>query len=280
MEDGEAMRAILGKFIETAGYAPINGLEMYYEIEGTGDPLVYIPPAFGFAGQKSFPALVQNHSVISVDLQGHGRTADIPERPLSIEQYAEDVVGLLRYLGISKADFFGESYGGNAAVLIAVRHPEVVRRVATYGATFGPPQIALNPQTTHYDHPPTADSRDIQFQKENYKKVAPDPNYWPRIYDKLGSIEWAGFSNEELASIKAPILIILGDHDFVRLEHAVETFDHMSNAELAVVPDAGHFTLFSEQERVIPTVKHFLEQPEKRIPVGTANTGYHPGETR
>jgi pimeloyl-ACP methyl ester carboxylesterase len=86
---------------------------MYYEIEGTGDPLVYIPPAFGFAGLKSFPALVQCHSVITVDLQGHGRTADIPERPLTIEQHSEDVVGLLKYLGISNADFFGESYGGD-----------------------------------------------------------------------------------------------------------------------------------------------------------------------
>src|SRR6516225_9585895 len=91
------------------GYALVNGLNMYYEIEGTGDPLVYIPPAFGFAGLKSFPALVQSHSVITVDLQGNGRTADIPDRPLSIEQYAEDVVALLKYLKISKADFLGES---------------------------------------------------------------------------------------------------------------------------------------------------------------------------
>lgn len=87
---------------------------MYYEIEGTGDPLVFIPPAFGFAGMKSFPSLVQNHSVITVDLQGNGRTADIPERQLSIHQYATDVVGLLKYLGVSKADFFGESYGGSS----------------------------------------------------------------------------------------------------------------------------------------------------------------------
>ena len=80
-------------------------------------------------------------------------------------------------------------------------------------------------------------------------------------------------------SIKAPILIILGDHDFVRLEHAVETFNVIANAELAVVPDASHFALFSEQERVIPIVKHFVEKPEKRLPLG-GGTGYHPGETR
>ena len=82
----------------TQGYAPINGLNMYYEVEGTGDPLVFIPPAFGAAGLHSFPALVQNHSVVTVDLQGQGRTADIPERPLSIEQYAKDVVGLMKHL--------------------------------------------------------------------------------------------------------------------------------------------------------------------------------------
>lgn len=132
------------------GYAPVNNLKMYYEMEGTGDPLVYIPPAFEFAGLKSFPALTENHRVITVDLQGNGRTADIPERLLSIEQYAQDVVGLLKYLGIAKADFFGESYGGHAAALIAIRHPELVGRVVTYGATFGLIPTALDPKTTHY----------------------------------------------------------------------------------------------------------------------------------
>lgn len=263
-----------------SGYAPVNGLKMYYEIEGTGKPLVYIPPAFGFAGMKSFPALVQSHSVITVDLQGHGRTADIPERPISIEQYAKDVVGLLKFLGISKADFFGESYGANAAAMIAVRYPDLVRRVALYGATFGPPQNALNSEMTHFDHPPTADSSNIRFQRQNYKKVAPDPNYWPKIFEKVGSIQWGGFSKEELASIKAPILIVNGDHDFVRVEHAVEFVKLIPNAELAVIPDASHFVLYSEQERVIPIVKHFLEKPEKRIPLATAGIGYHPGETR
>src|SRR5215472_16267859 len=132
------MKTLNIEITETQGYASVDGLKMYYEIEGTGHPLVYIPPAFGFAGLKSFPALVENHSVITVDLQGHGRTADIPERPLSIEQYAQDVVGLLKHLGIERADFFGESYGGATAIMIAVHKPDLVGRVATYGATFGP----------------------------------------------------------------------------------------------------------------------------------------------
>jgi len=262
------------------GYAPVNGLKMYYEIEGTGDPLVFIPPAFGFAGLHSFPTLVQNHSIITVDLQGNGRTADIPDRPISIEQYAKDVVGLMGYLGIAKADFFGESYGANTAAMIAIRYPEIVGRVVTYAATFGPPQNALNPGTTHFEQPPTADSSYIQFQRENYKRVAPDPNYWPKIFDKIGALQWAGFSKEELASIKAPMLIVLGDHDFVRVDHAVETVRLIPNAELAVIPDASHAALFSEPERVIPIVKHFLEKPETRLPLATARNGYHPGETR
>jgi len=262
------------------GYAPVNGLKMYYEIEGTGTPLVYIPPAFGFTGLESFPTLVQGHSVITVDLQGNGRTADIPDRPISIEQYAKDVVGLLKYLGISKADFFGNSYGANTAVMIAIRYPELVGRVAAYAATFGPPQIALNPETTHFDRPPTAESRYIQFQRDNYQRVAPDPDYWPKIYDKVGSIQWRGFSKDELASVKVPILIILGDHDFVALEHAVESFKFIPNAELAVIPDASHFAMFSEQGRVVPIVQHFLKQPEKRMALATSRTGYHPGETR
>jgi pimeloyl-ACP methyl ester carboxylesterase len=277
---GTVMNALNGDPKTINGYAPVNGLKMFYEIEGTGDPLVFIPPAFGFAGRESFPELVQNHSVITVDLQGNGRTADIPERPISIEQYARDVVELLKYLEISKADFLGESYGGDTAAVIAVRYPQLVGRVVTYSATFAPPPATLNPETTHYDQPPTAETRDIQFQREGYKKVAPDPNYWPKIYEKVGSIQWKGFSKKELASVRVPFLILQGDHDFVRLKHSVETVKLIPHAELAVIPDASHFALSSEQERVIPIIKHFLEQPEKRLPLANANTGYHPGETR
>lgn len=277
---GTIMNSLTGEPKKIHGYAPVNGLNMYYEIEGTGDPLVYIPPAFGFAGRESFPDLVKDYSVIAIDLQGNGRTADIPERPISIEQYAKDVAGLLKHLNIAKADFLGESYGGDIAAFIAIHYPELVRRVVTYSATFAPPQDTLNPETTHYDEPPTAETRDVQFQRESYKKVAPDPNYWPKIYEKVGGIRWKGFSKEELASVKAPILIIQGDHDFVRLEHSVETIKLIPHAELAVIPDASHFALSSEQEKVIPIVKHFLEKPENQLPLATANIGYHPGETR
>ena len=137
--------------------------------------------------------MIQNHLVITIDLQGNGRTADIPDRPISIEQYARDVIELLKYLKIAKADFLGESYGGDTAAIIAVHNPELVRRVATYSATFASPPNTLNPETTHYDEPPTAETRDIQFQRESYKRVAPDPNYWPRFIRRLAEFSGRDF---------------------------------------------------------------------------------------
>jgi pimeloyl-ACP methyl ester carboxylesterase len=187
---------------------------------------------------------------------------------------------LLNYLGISKADFFGESYGAAAAVMIAISHPELVGRVAAYAATFGPPQTAHNPKMLRFDSPPTPDSKGTQFQKEQYEKVAPDPSYWPILWEKAVAIEWNGFSSKQLASITAPVLIAVGDRDFVRVEHAAETVERIANAELAVIPDAGHFALYSEPERVIQVVKHFLEKPVERCQVATAAVGYHHGESR
>jgi pimeloyl-ACP methyl ester carboxylesterase len=268
------------KITKSSGYAPVNGLQMYYEIAGTGAPLVYIPPAFGHAGMNSFPALLPNHSVIAVDLQGHGRTADVPDRPFTLEQNAQDLVALLQHLEISQADFLGESYGGATAVLLAIHQPGLVGRVATWGATFGPPPAAHNPAMLRFDRPPTADSRSFQFQRESYRQVAPDPEYWPQIWAKVAALQWGGFSNKELAAIKAPVLIALGDHDFVRLKHALETFRRIPHAELAVIPDAGHFALVSEQAKVIPVIENFLRPPGKRIPIATAEAGYRPGETR
>ncbi len=260
------MKENKGSTTETRGYAPINGLKMYYEIQGTGDPLVYIPPVFGYAGLKSFPALIENHSVITVDVQGHGRTADIPERPMTLQQNTKDVVGLLKHLGISKADFFGESYGGVMATMIAVHHPELARRVATYGATFGPPQVAHNMEMLRMSAAPTPDSSSFHFQRESYKKVAPDPDYWPKFWTKVCSIQWGGFSNEELASIKAPFLIVLGDHDFVRLEHAVDTLKLIPNARTRGDPGCRSLRPFFRTREGDPSGRTFLEKDREENP--------------
>ena len=262
------------------GYASVNGLEMYYEREGSGDPLVFIPPHLGVAGVNGVPALARTRRVITMDLQGHGRTADLPERPMSLQQNARDVIGLLQQLGIARADFVGESYGGATAILVALYRPDLVRRVATYGATFGPAEVAHNLEMLRFDEVPRPDSPCFQFQRESYQKVAPDPGYWPQFWNKGGAIQWTGFSQAELESLTAPILIALGDHDFVRLEHAVTAFRCIPNAELAVIPDASHFALSSEPERVLPLIEHFLTKSMAGFPLATAGAGYRPGETR
>jgi pimeloyl-ACP methyl ester carboxylesterase len=274
------MRTPEGELSGSRGYAPVNGLRMYYEIEGVGQPLVYIPPAFGYAGVNSFPMLRQNRQIIAVDLQGHGRTADIPDRPITFEQHAKDVVGLLDYLGIRKADFLGESFGGIVATLIALRHPSLVRRLATYGTIFGPPQDSVRADVLKANLGATPEGRGIQFQRDNYKRVAPDPEYWPTLWRKVFAQEWNGFAKEELATLQAPLLIIQGDHDFVRLEHSVEIYRSLPNAELAIIPDASHFVLNWDPQKVLPVIEAFLAGGSVKIPFATAETGYHPGETR
>jgi pimeloyl-ACP methyl ester carboxylesterase len=250
------------------GYAPVNGLKMYYEISGTGKPAVYIHPAWSHASVH--PALTKNRQWIAMDLQGHGRTADI-DRPLSFEQHADDVAALLKHLKIEQADFFGESLGGTVAVMMAVRHPEMVRRVAAYGASFSNfgARAGLS-----------ADSDVIKFQRENYEKVAPDPKQWPTLFAKSLKMEWKGFSPDELNSIKAPVLVASGDHDYVPVERSLEWSRLIPNAQLAIIPEAGHYVLNVDPEKLLPTVARFLDAPMPGLPFSTPKTGYQPGVNR
>ena len=114
--------------------------------------------------------------------------------------------------------------------------------------------------------------------------MAPDPTGWPTLFDKVSrkAIEWQGFSRDELKSITAPVLIATGDHPNLGdlLEHMLEVFQLIPNAQLAVIPDAGHFVLNDDPERLLPIVATFLDQPTSTVPFATPTTGYHPGVTR
>jgi pimeloyl-ACP methyl ester carboxylesterase len=254
------------------GYAPVNGLKMYYEIIGEGKPAVFIHPFVSHSGLV--PGLTKNRQWIVMDLQGHGRTADI-DRPMTCEQHAADIAALLKHLKIEEADFFGDSFGGTIAVMMAVRHPQFVRRVVSHGGSLAPfPGTAA-------DRPP-ADSDFVKWQREEYQKVAPDPKQWPTLFDKVlkSGIAWKGFSPDELKAIKAPVLIACGDHDLIPVERCAEWSRMIPNAQLAVIPDASHFVLFSEPEKLLPTVAAFLDALTPKVPLGTAITGYYPGVTR
>jgi pimeloyl-ACP methyl ester carboxylesterase len=254
------------------GYAPVNGLSMYYEITGEGKPAVYIHPILSHCGLV--PELTGNRQWIAMDLQGHGRTADI-DRPMTCEQHADDIAALLKHLKIEEADFFGDSFGGTIAVMMAVRHPQLVRRVVSHGGSLAP-----YPGTAADQPPPDSDF--VKWQREEYQKVAPDPKQWSTLFDKATQslIAWKGFSPDQLKAIKAPVLIVCGDHDLIPVERCAEWSRMIPGAQLAVIPDASHFVLFSEPDKLLPTVATFLDAPATKVPLGTAQTGYYPGVTR
>lgn len=262
-----------------SGYAPVNGLDMYYEITGEGKPLVYIPAAFAFSGITEFPELAKRWRVVQVDLQGHGRTADI-DRPLSFEQHARDVLALMRHLDIDRAHFFGWSYGGLVAMLIALHHPERVDRVATYGSLFGAAQDAIRPDKLGPPVEPAPDGAAHRFARDHYERVAPDPDHWPIIWKKVMDIAPYELTREQLASVKNRVLVALGDNDFIRPEHALHACALIPNAELAVIPDATHFLLFDRPWKLEPILVEFFSAPAERLPFGTIATGYQPGRTR
>ena len=240
-------------------YADVNGLKMYYEIHGTGRPLVLLHGAFGWANVN--PILAKDRQVIAVELQGHGHTADI-DRPLTCEHMADDVAALLRHLKIEQADVFGYSMGGKVALAIAIRHPEVVRKVAINGSHFGKLEEAFEPESFKQFQGLPPDFAPPPL-KDAYDKVAPDPKHWPTLVAKVKklALEFQGFAREDMKAIKAPVLIAQGDRDGTRPEHAVEMFRLIPNAQLAVFPGADHFLIFQAPEKLLPTVAAFLDAP-------------------
>jgi pimeloyl-ACP methyl ester carboxylesterase len=240
-------------------YAAVNGLKMYYEIHGTGRPLVLLHGAFGWA--TVYPALAKNRQVIAVELQGHGHTADI-DRPLTPEQMADDIAALLKELKIEQADFFGYSMGGTVGLAVAIRHPKLVRKLAINGSYYGKMEDAFEPEAFQQFKSLPSDFAP-PLLKDPYDKVAPDPKQWPTLVAKVKKMgaEFKGFAREDLKSIRAHVLITLGDRDGVRPEHAVEMFRLIPNAQLAVFPGADHFLLWQSPEKLLPTIAAFLDAP-------------------
>ena len=257
---------------KTTGYAPVNGLHMYYEIAGEGKPAVYIHPIVSHC--ELAPKLTANRRWVAMDLQGHGRTADI-DRPMTCEQHADDIATLLKHLEIGSVDVFGDSFGGSIAVMLAVRHPGLVRRVVSYGSPLAPFPKDIGTVVT-------PDSDQVKWEREEYLRVAPDPKHWRSLFAKVlqCGTQWRGFSAEELRALKAPVLIACGDHDLIPVERCAELARQIPNAQLAVIPDASHFTLFSEPAKLLPTIAAFLDAPRPKAPLATFKTGYYPGVTR
>jgi len=223
----------------TSGYAPINGLNMYYEIYGKGMPLVLIHGG-GSTIQTSFaqviPFLARKHQVIAVELQGHGRTSHRDSQQ-TFEQDADDVAALLQYLKISNADIFGFSNGGNATMQIAVRHPELVRKIVI-GSSFYK-RAGMYPQFWEFMPNATLENMPRQLA-DAYKALSPDPNDLIKMFnnDKNRMVSFKDWDAGILRSIKAPAFILIGDQDVMLPEHAVEMSRLIPNARLAILPGA------------------------------------------
>jgi pimeloyl-ACP methyl ester carboxylesterase len=250
-------------------YASVNGLKMYYEVEGQGRPLVLlhgglctIEVCFG----KLRSAFTKSWRTIAPELQGHGRTADI-DRPLSMDQMTEDVAALLRQLKVKNADFFGSSIGGGIALRLAVKYPELVHKAVIFGVQYN--NDGLVPGLVENLKVLKAEDIPPQF-REGYAKVAPDPTKFPTLVAKIGAMvpREKGLSPEEIESITAPILVMIGDGDFVRPEHAVEMYRLLPHGQLAVLPQSGHFAPMDRPQWVGSMTRAFLATPMPKLKEG------------
>ena len=207
------------------GYAPVNGLQMYYEIHGSGEPLLLLHGAFGAIDLWGpiLTTLAEHHQVIAVEFQGHGHTADIIDRPLGYEQLADDVAALMGHLGIAQADVVGYSMGGTTGLQLAIRHPERVRKLVTVSPNYRsdgyyPELLAGLLQMTPGIFVGTP-------EEAAYLRHAPHPEDFPVLVEKQKILPQAfAFPDEDVEGITAPTLIVLGDSDVVRPEHGVALF--------------------------------------------------------
>jgi pimeloyl-ACP methyl ester carboxylesterase len=249
-----------------SGYAPVNGLKMYYEIHGTANgnnpPLVLLHGG-GSTINTSFGKVLQSFAktrqVIAFEQQGHGHTADI-DRPFSFEQSADDAVALLRYLKVENADFFGYSNGGNIALQIAIRHPESVRKLVVASAMFK--RDGLYPEFWESMKRATLQSMPAEL-REAYLRVAPHPEQLPTFHDKCARrmLEFKDWRPEDIQKIGAPTMVMIADGDIVRPEHAVEMFRLLPHGRLAVLPGTDHMTLVNRADWQVSMIEAFLDAP-------------------
>jgi pimeloyl-ACP methyl ester carboxylesterase len=255
-------------------YASVNGLNMYYEIHGSGDPLVVLHGAFMTIGTMGelVPELAKTRQVIAVELQAHGHTADIEDRPLSYEQMADDVAALLRHLEIEEADVFGYSTGGGVALQVAIRHPEVVRKLVVASASYT--SDGLYPEVRSTIETITPEFFAVTPVLDEYTRVAPDPDGFPTLVAKIKQLDMEPFAwpPEDIRAIEVPTLLIIGDSDGTRPEHAVEMFRLLGggvfgdiaglpNSQLAVLPGTTHVGVVERSEWLVSMIGEFLDAP-------------------
>ena len=246
----------------------INGMKMYYEVSGAGEPLIVLHGAYMNIPSMGaiIPKLAETHKVYALEFQGHGRTTDI-DRPITYQNLADDVSAFMDSVGLTKADVFGYSMGAQAGLQLAIRHPAKVNKLVVASVAYDlrgwqPVYTAAIPQMTVemlVQMPMAAD----------YRKLAPDTSGFPELARKLIALEkepmvW----EQDVRQVKTPVLIIAGDADVMTLEHSVALFKLLGGgvmgdmgtplpaSRLAIIPATSHTAVITQ-----PTVLHSFIEP-------------------
>jgi len=255
----------------TTGYAPVNGLKMYYEVHGSGEPVVLLHGAFmtitnnwnGWIGE-----LAKTRKVIAIEMQGHARTADIA-RDMTSENLADDVAALLGHLKIPRADLIGYSMGGGVAMQCAVRHPDKVRKVVVISSPFRRDGVVKEGADALKNLSPELF---IGSPLEvDYKKLSPTPDDFPKFVKHIVAAmsKERDLDADKLKGAPAPMFFIFGDADGIRLDHIAEMYrlkggevhgdmQPHSASRLAILPNTTHVTLMERMPVIVPMVNDFL----------------------
>ena len=271
---------------ETKGagqYADVNGINLYYETHGSGRPLILLHG--GLMSSEMFgpvlPALAANHQVIAVDLQGHGRTADI-DRPIDIRLMADDIAALIDHLGLDKPDLVGYSLGGGVAFFTAVKYPEKVGKLVIAAANIRRDAIPADMLAQQGQ----VSSAAVEFMKDTpmyqlYQRVAPRPEDFGRLLDKMGESMSKDFDfSEEMRGLQVPTLIVCADADMAPPSHYVDAFKLLDGGlrdggwmgegrpkgghALAVLPGLTHYNIAGSPLFAAVTLD-FLDRREEEV---------------
>jgi pimeloyl-ACP methyl ester carboxylesterase len=258
-----------------SGYVEANGVNYFYQIYGAGEPLLLLHGGLGSTDMFApiLPILAEGRQVIGVDLQGHGRSA-LGDRPISLIDMGDDMAAILTALGYDKVDALGYSMGAGVAFRLAVQHPETVRRLALVSAGFS--QDGFYPEMLPMQAQVSAAMADAMKETPMYRSyvaVAPKPEDFPKLLDRMGALmrtpyNWA----EDVKSLKMPVMLVYGDSDMYRPEHIVEFYhllggglrdagwmrEHMSQNRLAILPGLTHYDIFLSPA-LAHTVRPFLD---------------------